>query len=654
MKLIRGEFAVRAIAGVAVFAVCLLVGGGHFHTIDEVSMFVTAANVVNRGELHTNQLGWAQWANRPGEEQGLLSESGDLYSKKSPAVIALMIPLAVIGRIIPSLGMIGGVLLLGPIRTALTAVLLFSTARDLGYNRAIAALATAAFALGTMALPYSRLAMGEPVASLGLVLSLWAWQKPTQLHTTVLCGAGLALAIGANAVYAGFVFIFAIALILPQWKSKSLREHASQLSLFALPIAAIGAALAAYNFARFGSVLQTGYHFAAGQEGFSTPLWWGALGLTISPARGLLWYSPPALLTLVAWPRFLLPITAPLLIVCLPLFESKTMRSRIGVGAILCAGFAVQIVGLATDFNIYEGELESQFPVDKSKPLLYHHDPSLVYDARRSPIVIHFQRVAASRPDIAWWPGGRQPTPIPEILSTIQTQQTADDALVYLVPEIIDPLVETANLPPTFGLPVNVRPDDALANRLFDRTRRDAIRVWMITWYGASDPGNWYEARLREHWASVSEQALDGYRVILFARPPMESVTVPADATFGSLRLIAYATDIDSATLFVELHWGATELPAGDYTAFVHVVGADGALIAGQDRQPLGGYRRTSMWRLGETVVDRFAFALAPDQLDDAHVEVGWYSWPSLQRLPLTDSSGSRVETDSLTLPINR
>lgn len=699
MKIDIAGRAVSTTLVLAVFAICLAVGAGHFHTIDEVSMFVTAANVVNRGELHTNQLGWAQWANRPGEEQGLLSESGDLYSKKSPIVIALMVPLAALGRMFPAFGMIRAALLLGPIFTVLTAALLYGLSRELGYTPAAGILAVLAFVLCTMALPYSRLAMGEPAASFGLLLSLRAVRRSERgvSSASLVCGAGLALAAGANSAYALFVPVFAFALVASRWKSDSLRAHLSRLAFFAVPLAGAGAALAGYNYIRFGSVLQTGYHFGAGQEGFTTPLGWGAFGLLVSPARGFVWYNPPALLALAAWPRFhrahralgwlmlaviaahvivfgmwwewwggygwgprfLLPLAPYAPMACLPLFQSVCERgarasARVAVGAVLAAGFAVQIAGATIDFNAYEVELESQFPVDKSQPLRYHHDPALVYDVARSPIVVHFRRAAASRPDLAWWPGAQAAVSIPETLSVIQTRQTPGDAIVYLVPEIIDSLVTTAGLPPAFGLPVNVRPDDAMANRLFDRSLRDANRLWAITWYGAGDPGNWYEARLRENWASVSEDTLDGYRVVLFARPPGEVKVQPEAASFGPLRLIGYAARVDVATLFVELHWRADEPPVEDYVTFVHVIGADGMLVVGQDRQPLGGYRRTRTWLPPESVMDRFAFSLTPEQLEGAHVEVGWYSWPSLQRLPLVDSSGKRVESDSLALDIIR
>ncbi len=680
-----------------VFAICLAAGSSHFHTIDEGSMFVTAANVVNRGEFHTNQLGWAQWANRPGEEQGLLSETGDLYSKKSPIVIAFMIPLAALGRMLPSLSMLRATLLLGPIFTTLTAILLYNLSRELGYSRQTGILATLVFALCTMALPYSRLVMGEPVASFGLLLSLRATRRSEQGASlaSLVCGAGLAVAIGANSAYLLFVPVFAFALAASRWKLDSLRARIFQLALFALPLIGVGASLAGYNFIRFGSALQTGYHFASGQEGFTTPLWWGAPGLLISPARGFLWYNPPALLALIGWPRFhrlhralswlmlvvavahvivfgmwwewwggygwgprfLLSLIPCVIIACLPTLQSMLDRNglpRFAIGALLLAGFAVQIAGTAIDFNTYEIDLEGQFPVDKSQPLRYHHDPALVYDVARSPIVVHFQRLTGSPLDFWWMPGAWTPRAIPETISVIQAERRGGDAILYLIPELIDPLVTAADLPPTFGLPVNVRPDDAMANRLFDRALRNADRVWMITWYGAGDPGNWYEAHLRANWASVSERTLDGNRAILFARPPADPAPQAADSTFGPIRLTAYAARADAGTLFVELHWRADEPPTEDYVAFVHIIGSDGTVIVGQDRQPLGSYRRTTTWQPDETITDRFAFPLSTDQLGGARIEVGWYSWPSLQRLPLTNSSGNRVESDSLTINFSR
>jgi hypothetical protein len=72
--------------------------------------------------------------------------------------------------------------------------------------------------------------------------------------------------------------------------------------------------------------------------------------------------------------------------------------------------------------------------------------------------------------------------------------------------------------------------------------------------------------------------------------------------------------------------------------------------MAGQDRQPQSGYRPTHTWQPGAEVVDRFAFSLPAGQTANAAVQVGWYSWPSLEHLPVTDVSGNRLAGDELRL----
>ncbi|MEK6573854.1 MAG: hypothetical protein AABZ58_06010, partial [Chloroflexota bacterium] len=158
------DLALSAILSICAFALCLVVSASHFHMIDEGSMFVTAVNIVDRGEFHTNQLGWAQWSDRPGNQIGFAADAGDVFSKKSPLVIALMTPLVAVGRLIPGLSLIQATLLLGPIFTALTAALIYGFARDLDYSRLAGTAAALVFLLGTMALMYSKTVLGEPIS----------------------------------------------------------------------------------------------------------------------------------------------------------------------------------------------------------------------------------------------------------------------------------------------------------------------------------------------------------------------------------------------------------------------------------------------------------------------------------------------------------
>ncbi len=687
--------------GLLTFALCMLVYAGHLHTADETSFWVAAVNIVDRGEFHTNQLGWGQWAIRPGEEQGTVVASGDVYSKKSLPVIVLLTPLVALARLF-SLDTIRAVLLSGPIFTAMSAVWLYRLSRALGYPRSAAVLATMTFGAGTMALVYSRLAMGEAIAGWGLLCAVFALHRilepsyPSRARVghILACGAGLALVIGTNAVYVCLVPLFVVVLVIAR-RRLAWRQAARDLGLLTVPIAAVGVVLAGYNYVRFGSVWNAGRSFLPGQEGFTSPLWWGAAGMLVSPARGLVWYSPPVWLALWGWrrfhrthaalswtllativmhlvafgmwwewwggyswgPRYLLPIVPCLILVALPVFQTACASARsigvtlarAGVGALLAAGIVVQVAGVVVDFNLYETELDAQFPAPTDSAFLYLHDPALVYDVARSPILVHLKRLTTTEPDLAWWPHAQAPLAIPEIVAAIRAQQREGDVIVYLAPELLGPLVNARGLPPIYGLPVNVAPTDAQAQRLFERALREAERVWLITWYGSGDARNWYEVHLRQTWASLGEETLDGYRVIWLARPP-EIALQPADCTFGSIELADQGLAFHGDTLFVELHWRAREPLTQDYVTFVHLLNRDGMFVTGQDRQPVGGYRPTSTWTVGEEIIDRFAFPLAQAPPDEIRVEIGWYAWPSIERLPLTDATGRRIEDDRLLL----
>src|SRR5260221_11691507 len=135
------------------------------------------------------------------------------------------------------------------------------------------------------------------------------------------------------------------------------------------------------------------------------------------------------------------------------------------------------------DYTTYEPELDARFPAPAGQPLLYLHDPALVYDALRSPILVHWSRLTTSVLDFAW-SGRPSAKAIPNIVSAIQDGQRPGDAVIYLAPELLDALVSAHGLPPIYGLPVNTPATDALAQRLFQRALRDAGRVWLVTWVG--------------------------------------------------------------------------------------------------------------------------------------------------------------------------
>ncbi len=84
----------------------------------------------------------------------------------------------------------------------------------------------------------------------------------------------------------------------PERDPRTLARRALRVGLGALPPVAL---LLAYNQARFGDPLETGYRGEVDE--FITPFWEGLYGLLLSPARGLLIYFPLLLVAPLALPR---------------------------------------------------------------------------------------------------------------------------------------------------------------------------------------------------------------------------------------------------------------------------------------------------------------------------------------------------------------
>ncbi len=86
--------------------------------------------------------------------------------------------------------------------------------------------------------------------------------------------------------------------------------------------------------------------------------------------------------------------------------------------------------------------------------------------------------------------------------------------------------------------------------------------------------------------------------------------------------------------LRLRLTWQAQTSLAADYTAFVHLVGPDGSLVAQQDKPPLDGLLPTSTWVPGQRVADEFVVTLPADATPgDYRLVTGFYDPISGARL---------------------
>jgi len=121
--------------------------------------------------------------------------------------------------------------------------------------------------------------------------------------------------------------------------------------------------------------------------------------------------------------------------------------------------------------------------------------------------------------------------------------------------------------------------------------------------------------------------------------PPVAAVAV--EATFGdSIRLAGFdpppASIAATATVPITLTWQALSGDIGaSYTVFVHLLAADGRLIAQHDGPPAGGARPTNEWLEGEYVADAHALEWRETTYHGpARLVVGLYDPISGARLP--------------------
>ncbi|MEZ4705748.1 MAG: hypothetical protein R3A44_01000 [Caldilineaceae bacterium] len=92
-------------------------------------------------------------------------------------------------------------------------------------------------------------------------------------------------------------------------------------------------------------------------------------------------------------------------------------------------------------------------------------------------------------------------------------------------------------------------------------------------------------------------------------------------------------------TITFEAQWQALTMMNVNYTGFLHIVNADGQLVAQDDHRPMGGFLPTRMWFPRQTVLDRYQITLPTDLPKGAYqLYVGLYEAESGTRLPILEN----------------
>ena len=485
------------------FCIYAFTNSSKFHVVDEVSLFGVTESIALHGAVDTNAIAWTQWVNSPGEVLGAFGPEGDVYSKKGPAPAFLVVPwylfLRGLAGLDISIGLLQGTLLWNGLLTALTAALVWLAASRLGYSDRVGALLALLYGLATIAWPYANQFFGEPLSALGLFLAFFgilSWRMTGRLGWALAAGIGAGLAVAtvtANILLVAVLVVYGAAassgfLLWPKSKQAvetprddlpgdkhaptrlppGVPELVAAATLFLIPIAASGLFVLWYNFLRFGSPFDTGYHFDAG-EGFNAPIWEGMYGLLLSPYRGIFWFTPLFVVSIAsfypflrrhkaeglliaalslahvtlysmwwmwwggfAWgPRFLVPLAPFWVLLLAPvcsqlagniarLGASGKLRWKSAMQAPGAAGWflivfalistVVQIGAVAVNFVNFEIMLRSIYPTDWSDPLAFGPPAQPLKDLLNSPVIGQFKLMNLdfqANSDLAWlWPDG--------------------------------------------------------------------------------------------------------------------------------------------------------------------------------------------------------------------------------------------------------
>jgi hypothetical protein len=143
------------------------------------------------------------------------------------------------------------------------------------------------------------------------------------------------------------------------------------------------------------------------------------------------------------------------------------------------------------------------------------------------------------------------------------------------------------------------------------------------------------------------------------AEPLSDEVIYSVGARIGdAITLVGYGIDpplgpagvLQCGQAFtVTLVWRAEGIPAGDYTAFVHLMDDGGSLVAQDDHPPLDGEYPTSSWMAGDVVHDVYRLTLDEDQPPClCTLQVGLYDPAANVRVPAFDGLGRRFEGDAV------
>ncbi|MCP4537680.1 MAG: hypothetical protein GY832_11070 [Chloroflexi bacterium] len=147
---------------------------------------------------------------------------------------------------------------------------------------------------------------------------------------------------------------------------------------------------------------------------------------------------------------------------------------------------------------------------------------------------------------------------------------------------------------------------------------------------------------------SAFDSRLCIYRLADTEHMPLHDLDVNFD---DQIRLRGYKLYLDygdhtvaGGKVYLVLYWEAQQDIDADYVVFTHVLDNQSNVWGQMDDQPVGGARPTSSWKAGQVIADPILIPIQPDTSPGEYtLQVGLYSWPEIERLPVLDDLGQPI-----------
>jgi hypothetical protein len=233
---------------------------------------------------------------------------------------------------------------------------------------------------------------------------------------------------------------------------------------------------------------------------------------------------------------------------------------------------------------------------------------------------------------------------VSNVVSVLQTHGKSGDAILSAAVNHSQSFQNLYKGPlPIYGIRNDPWPYSPEVKSRLEQFAERHERLWLLLeWTAPGDLNSGAEVWLAGRAFATTAWQFGGLRLILYAQGTEPAITHQNWVLNDQVELKGYALSPKTAApgdvVRLTLVWSALQALERDYTVFVHVLDETGQLVTQLDRQPQTGLYPTSRWPVGQPIKDRYGLLLSKS-LPPGHYDlaVGMYSWPTLERLPVTN-----------------